>query len=134
MSNIQQNSSDNKPTLSIATVLSKDCLKIESLFKRCGFSKRSGTDIKVLFTGLIESVFAGANSLHDRFSLSCVDKLSFSYDSLMRFVSNCRYNWSKLMLLVAKGAVNNAMELNDQDISIRSVLMTLLLKDLEVKK
>ena len=41
MNNIQQNSSNTKPLLSIKSVCSKDCLDLKSVLVTAGFSKRS---------------------------------------------------------------------------------------------
>lgn len=73
MDNIQQSSSNSKTFLSFSSVLSKDCLNIAKLLRLSGFKKRSGADILTLFMGFIKSIaksiFSGADSLHDRYSL-----------------------------------------------------------------
>ena len=115
MNNIHQNSSDLKPILSIASIFSKGCLNLKALLSKAGFSKRSGASVNALFTTLFESILTGARTLHDRYSLSGVKEAQCSYSSLMRFASNCRYNWALLMLLMAKAAIRKCMQLNDEE-------------------
>ena len=115
MNNIHQNSSDLKPILSIASIFSKGCLNLKALLSKAGFSKRSGASVNALFTTLFESILTGARTLHDRYSLSGVKEAQCSYSSLMRFASNCRYNWALLMLLMAKAAIRTCMQLNDEE-------------------
>lgn len=133
MSNIQQNSSNTKPLLSIKSVCSKDCLDLKRVLVRAGFSKRSGVSVYTLLMVLISSIFTGAKSLHDRFTLASVDYPECSYYALMRFVSDSRYKWSNLLKLIAKVACSIIVKLNNKDhIYVHSVSMTLLLKEQEV--
>ncbi len=114
MDTIQQNSSNSNPFLSFTSVLSKDCLNISRLLRQSGFSKRSGADILTMFMVFIKSIFCGACSLHDRYSLKDVKTPDCSYYALMRFISNSKHNWSLLMLLIAKTAVSLISALNDK--------------------
>ena len=114
MDNIQQSSSNSKTFLSFSSVLSKDCLNIGKLLRLSGFKKRSGADILTLFMVFIKSIFSGADSLHDRYSLKDLETPDCSYYALMRFISNCKHNWSLLLLLVAKAAISMISALNDK--------------------
>ena len=114
MDNIQQSSSNSKTFLSFSSVLSKDCLNIAKLLRLSGFKKRSGADILTLFMVFIKSIFSGADSLHDRYSLKDLETPDCSYYALMRFISNCKHNWSLLLLLVAKAAISMISALNDK--------------------
>ena len=114
MDTIQQNSSTSKTFLSFSSVLSKGCLNISKLLRQSGFIKRSGADVLTLFMAFIKSIFCGAYSLHDRYSLKDVETPGCGYSSLMRFISNSKNNWSLLMLLVAKTAVSLISALNDK--------------------
>jgi hypothetical protein len=62
----------------------------------------------------VKSIFCGAYSLHDRYSLKDVETPDCSYYALMRFISNSKHNWSLLMLLVARTAVSIISALNDK--------------------
>lgn len=62
----------------------------------------------------IKSIFSGADSLHDRYSLKDLETPDCSYYALMRFISNCKHNWSLLLLLVAKAAISMISALNDK--------------------
>lgn len=64
---------------------------------------------------LISSIFTGAKTVHDRYSLAYVDSPKCSYYALMRFVSDSRYNWALLLRLIAKAAVSIIMKLNDKE-------------------
>lgn len=64
---------------------------------------------------LISSIFTGAKSLHDRFTLTSVEYPECSYYALMRFVSDSRYNWSNLLKLIAKVACSIIVKLNNKD-------------------
>ena len=64
---------------------------------------------------LISSIFTGAKTVHDRYSLAYVDSPKCSYYALMRFVSDSRYNWALLLRLIAKVAVSIIMKLNDKE-------------------
>ena len=114
MNNIQQISSNSKTFLSFTSVLSKECLNISKLLRQSGFSKRSGVDILTMFMVFVKSIFCGAYSLHDRYSLKDVETPDCSYYALMRFISNSKHNWSLLMLLVARTAVSIISALNDK--------------------
>ena len=114
MDTIQQNSSNSKPFLSFASVLSKECLNISKLLHQSGFRKRSGADILTMFMVFIKSIFCGAYSLHDRYSLNDVESPDCSYYALMRFISNSKHNWSLLLLLVAKTAISIISSLNNK--------------------
>ena len=52
---------------------------------------------------LISSIFTGAKSLHDRFTLTSVEYPECSYYALMRFLSDSRYNWANLLKIIAVG-------------------------------
>ena len=114
MNNIQQISSNSKTFLSFTSVLSKECLNISKLLRQSGFSKHSGVDILTMFMVFVKSIFCGAYSLHDRYSLKDVETPDCSYYALMRFISNSKHNWSLLMLLVARTAVSIISDLNDK--------------------
>lgn len=114
MNNIQQSSSNSKTFLSFSSVLSKDCLNIAKLLSLSGFRKRSGADVLTIFTVFIKSIFSGANSLHDRYSINDVESPNCSYYALMRFISNSKHNWSLLLLLVAKTAISIISSLNNK--------------------
>jgi len=114
MNNIQQISSNSKTFLSFTSVLSKECLNISKLLRQSGFSKHSGVDILTMFMVFVKSIFCGAYSLHDRYSLKDVETPDCSYYALMRFISNSKHNWSLLMLLVARTAVSIISALNDK--------------------
>lgn len=64
---------------------------------------------------LISSIFTGAKSLHDRFTLASVEYPECSYYALMQFVSDSRYNWSNLLKLIAKVACSIIVKLNNKD-------------------
>lgn len=64
---------------------------------------------------LISSIFTGAKSLHDRFTLTSVEYHECSYYALMRFVSDSRYNWANLLKLLAKVACSIIVKLNNKD-------------------
>lgn len=64
---------------------------------------------------LISSIFTGAKSLHDRFTLTSVEYPECSYYALMRFVSDSRYNWANLLKLIAKVACSIIVKLNNKD-------------------
>lgn len=64
---------------------------------------------------LISSIFTGAKSLHDRFTLTSVEYPECSYYALMRFVSDSRYNWANLLKLLAKVACSIIVKLNNKD-------------------
>lgn len=64
---------------------------------------------------LISSIFTGAKSLHDRFTLASVEYPECSYYALMRFVSDSRYNWSNLLKFIAKVACSIIVKLNNKD-------------------
>lgn len=115
MNNIQQNSSNSKPVLSLDSVCSKLCLSLGYLLWQSGFRKRSGVPAFTIFTHILKSIFSGAKSLHDLFSLKSFDAPECSYDAVMRFISNGRYNWSKLMLNLAKRACKIIMDLNNKE-------------------
>ena len=72
---------------------------------------------------LISSIFTGAKTVHDRYSLAYVDSPKCSYYALMRFVSDSRYNWALLLRLIAKAAVSIIMKLNDILMSIPQFLL-----------
>lgn len=114
MDNIQQIASNSKTFLSFSSVLSKECLNISKLLHQSGFRKRSGADILTMFMVFIKSIFCGAYSLHDRYSLNDVESPSCSYYALMRFISNSKHNWSLLLLLVAKTAISIISSLNNK--------------------
>ena len=114
MDNIQQSSSNSKTFLSFSSVLSKNCLNIAKLLSLSGFRKRSGADILTIFTVFIKSIFSGANSLHDRYSIKDIESPNCSYHALMRFISNSKHNWSLLLLLVAKTAISIISSLNNK--------------------
>jgi len=114
MNNIQQISSNSKTFLSFTSVLSKECLNISKLLRQSGFRKHSGVDILTMFMVFVKSIFCGAYSLHDRYSLKDVETPDCSYYALMRFISNSKHNWSLLMLLVARTAVSIISALNDK--------------------
>ena len=114
MNNIQQISSNSKTFLSFTSVLSKECLNISKLLRQSGFSKHSGVDILTMFMVFVKSIFCGAYSLHDRYSLKDVETPDCSYYALMRFISNSKHNRSLLMLLVARTAVSIISALNDK--------------------
>lgn len=114
MDNIQQSSSNSKTFLSFSSVLSKNCLNIAKLLSLSGFRKRSGADVLTIFTVFIKSIFSGANSLHDRYSINDVESPNCSYYALMRFISNSKHNWSLLLLLVAKTAISIISSLNNK--------------------
>ncbi|WP_295354550.1 transposase, partial [uncultured Succinivibrio sp.] len=84
MDNIQQIASNSKTFLSFSSVLSKECLNISKLLHQSGFRKRSGADILTMFMVFIKSIFCGAYSLHDRYSLNDVESPDCSYYALMR--------------------------------------------------
>ncbi|WP_295363238.1 transposase [uncultured Succinivibrio sp.] len=114
MNNIQQISSNSKTFLSFTSVLSKECLNISKLLRQSGFSKHSGVDILTMFMVFVKSIFCGAYSLHDRYSLKDVETPDCSYYALMRFISNSKHNWSLLLLLVAKTAISIISSLNNK--------------------
>lgn len=114
MDNIQQIASNSKTFLSFSSVLSKECLNISKLLHQSGFRKRSGADILTMFMVFIKSIFCGAYSLHDRYSLNDVESPDCSYYALMRFISNSKHNWSLLLLLVAKTAISIISSLNNK--------------------
>ena len=114
MDNIQQIASNSKTFLSFSSVLSKECLNISKLLHQSGFRKRSGADILTMFMVFIKSIFCGAYSLHDRYSLNDVESPACSYYALMRFISNSKHNWSLLLLLVAKTAISIISSLNNK--------------------
>lgn len=64
---------------------------------------------------LISSIFTGAKSLHDSFTLASVEYPECSYYALMRFVSDSRYNRSNLLKLIAKIACSIIVKLNNKD-------------------
>ena len=64
---------------------------------------------------LISSIFTGAKSLHDKFTLASVEYPKCSYYALMRFVSDSIYNWSNLLKLIAKVASSIIVKLNNKD-------------------
>ena len=64
---------------------------------------------------LISSIFTGAKSLHDKFTLASVEYPECSYYAMMRFVSDSRYNWSNLLKLIAKVASSIIVKLNNKD-------------------
>lgn len=64
---------------------------------------------------LISSIFTGAKSVHDRFTLTSVEYSECSYYALMRFVSDSRYNWSNLLKFIAKVACSIIVKLNNKD-------------------
>ena len=64
---------------------------------------------------LISSIFTGAKSLHDKFTLASVEYPECSYYALMRFVSDSRYNRSNLLKLIAKIACSIIVKLNNKD-------------------
>lgn len=114
MDNILQFASNSKTFLSFSSVLSKECLNISKLLHQSGFRKRSGADILTMFMVFIKSIFCGAYSLHDRYSLKDVESPDCSYYALMRFISNSKHNWSLLLLLVAKTAISIISSLNNK--------------------
>lgn len=114
MDTIQQISSKAKTILSFTSVLSKESLNISRLLRQSVFRKRSGVDILTMFMFFVKSIFCGAFSLHDRYSLKDVETPDCSYYDLMRFISNSKHNWSLLMLLVARTAVSIISALNDR--------------------
>lgn len=115
MNNIHQNSSNSKPILSLDSVCSKQCLNLSELLRLSGIKKRSGVPASTIFMHILESIFSGAKSLHDLFSLKTIDAPECSYDAVMRFISNSHYNWSKLMLNLAKRACKIIMDLNNKE-------------------
>lgn len=64
---------------------------------------------------LISSIFTGAKSLHDRFTLTSVEYPECSYYALMRFVSDSRYNWANLLKILAKVTCSIIVKLNNKD-------------------
>lgn len=64
---------------------------------------------------LISSIFTGAKSLHDRFTLTSVEYPECSYYALMRFPSDSRYNWANLLKIIAKVACSIIVKLNNKD-------------------
>lgn len=64
---------------------------------------------------LISSIFTGAKSVHDRFTLASVEYPECSYYALMQFVSDSRYNWANLLKLIAKVACSIIVKLNNKD-------------------
>lgn len=64
---------------------------------------------------LISSIFTGAKSLHDRFTLTSVEYPECSYYALMRFLSDSRYNWANLLKIIAKVACSIIVKLNNKD-------------------
>ena len=64
---------------------------------------------------LIGSIFTGAKSLHNRFTLTSVEYPECSYYALMRFPSDSRYNWANLLKIIAKVACSIIVKLNNKE-------------------
>ena len=89
-----------------------------SLLRRAGFKKREGygASVSSLLFMVLSSCFYDSNkTIYGNYTSYRKSNICTSKSSLYRFLSNCRNNWRKLILLLSERVISKVSKLSDSD-------------------